>query len=89
MAGKRKRREQERERGRRDAVRFGPGAGRWDVLLETRDQAELRAHMQRLRAERQIDRSAVRVDTLCGRLERATTYRLSLFVPADGPPGGQ
>ncbi|MFC8284643.1 hypothetical protein [Streptomyces cyaneofuscatus] len=39
-----------------------------------------------MRAEgSRIDWSAVRMDTLCGRLKQPTTYRLSLFVPNSGP----
>ncbi|MFF7203282.1 hypothetical protein [Streptomyces sp. NPDC008141] len=32
----------------------------------------------------QIDWTAIRMDTLCGRSTHPTTYRLSLFVPAAG-----
>ncbi|MER8072441.1 hypothetical protein ABTZ59_29530 [Streptomyces sp. NPDC094034] len=49
------------------------------MFLETRDEAELRAHLRRLR-EARIDGSMIRVDTLCGRLALPTTYRLSRFV---------
>ncbi|MCD7441377.1 hypothetical protein K4B79_24525 [Streptomyces lincolnensis] len=75
--GKRKRRQQtERQRA---AARTAPDAGRWEVTLETRDKAELRAHLHRLGEER-VDESMIRIDTLCGRLEHPTTYRLSRFV---------
>ncbi|MFF1401476.1 hypothetical protein ACFVZD_48415 [Streptomyces sp. NPDC058287] len=50
------------------------------MIFETRDQAELRAHLRRLR-EARIDGSMIRIDTLCGRPVQQTTYRLSLFVP--------
>ncbi|MET9774329.1 hypothetical protein ABZ023_08645 [Streptomyces sp. NPDC006367] len=62
------------------------GPGHWQVVLETQDEAEWHARLRQLRtgAER-IDWSATRIDVLCGRLERATTYRLSLFVPGPGP----
>ncbi|MEH0544852.1 hypothetical protein QA802_17710 [Streptomyces sp. B21-105] len=57
------------------------------MLLETRDPSELRATLLRMRAEQPcVDAAAVRVDTLCGRSDRPTAYRLSLFVPAPGPP---
>ncbi|MGW2382827.1 hypothetical protein [Streptomyces lincolnensis] len=49
------------------------------MTLETRDKAELRAHLHRLGEER-VDESMIRIDTLCGRLEHPTTYRLSRFV---------
>lgn len=56
------------------------------MLSETRDASEHRAYVRRLRAEGSgIDWSAVRVDTLCGRLKQPTTYRLSLFVPNPVP----
>ncbi len=56
------------------------------MLFETRDASEHRAYIRRLRAEGSgIDWSAVRVDTLCGRLKQPTTYRLSLFVPNPVP----
>ncbi|MFE1427732.1 hypothetical protein ACG2OD_02085 [Streptomyces sp. PDY-4] len=49
------------------------------MILETRDEAELRAQLCRLR-EARIDASMLRIDTLCGRLALPTTYRLSRFV---------
>jgi hypothetical protein len=49
------------------------------VILETRDQAELRAHLRSLR-EARIDESLVRIDTLCRRPVEQSTYRLSRFV---------
>ncbi|MDX3071327.1 hypothetical protein [Streptomyces sp. MI02-7b] len=44
--------------------------------------------MRRLRSSgTRIDWTAVRMDTLCGRLVHPTVYRLSLFVPdADRDP---
>ncbi|MFJ3981484.1 hypothetical protein [Streptomyces fungicidicus] len=49
------------------------------MVFETRDQAELRARLRRLR-EARVDGSMIRIDTLCGRLALPTTYRLSRFV---------
>ncbi|MER8230628.1 hypothetical protein [Streptomyces sp. NPDC094049] len=78
MPGQRKRKNRQRAVGPTD-----PGAGRWEVLFETRDESEWRAHIRRLRAgPERIDWTSTRVDVLCGRLERATTYRLSRFAPA-------
>ncbi|ARF75007.1 hypothetical protein B7C62_24300 [Kitasatospora albolonga] len=86
MPGQRKRKRQQRVAGRGSL-----GAGRWEVLLETQDESEWHAHLRLLRAGRErIDWSMTRVDTCCGRLMQATTYRLSLFVPGPGPgPGGE
>ncbi|MFC4958460.1 hypothetical protein ACFPFX_19435 [Streptomyces mauvecolor] len=78
MPGQRKRKRQ-RERA---AQARSPRAGRWEPLFSTRDEAELRAHVQRLRAEGELtDPSMMRVDMFCGRLQSPTSYRLSLFVP--------
>ncbi|MFE4830806.1 hypothetical protein [Streptomyces sp. NPDC056672] len=59
------------------------------MLFETQDESEWRVELQRLRTEnsenKQIDWTAVRLDTLCGRLTQPTTYRLSLFVPTPVP----
>ncbi|MET9900672.1 hypothetical protein [Streptomyces sp. NPDC006446] len=49
------------------------------MIFETRDEAELRAHLRRLR-EARIDGSMIRIDTLCGRLVQPTAYLLSRFV---------
>lgn len=82
MPGQRKRRRQQQGEMQRAAARFASDAGCWEVLFETQDESEWRAHIHRLRAtDRQIDWTAVRMDTLCGRLIQPTTYRLSLFVP--------
>jgi hypothetical protein len=79
MPGQRKRRRQSAQAQHAD--------GRWDVLLETRDRSELRAALLRLRAARPgLDAAAVRIDTLCGRSDRPTAYRLSLFVPTPERP---
>lgn len=53
--------------------------GRWEMVFETRDRAELRAYLRRLQ-EARIDESMIRIDMLCGRLVHQTTYRLSRFV---------
>lgn len=52
------------------------------MLFETQDESEWHSRLRRLRAGPQrIDWALTRLDTFCGRLEQATTYRLSLFVP--------
>ncbi|WP_042372986.1 hypothetical protein [Streptacidiphilus neutrinimicus] len=53
--------------------------GRWEVIFETRDQAELRAHPSWLR-DAGIDPGMLRIDTFCVRLVQPTTYRMSEFV---------
>lgn len=58
------------------------GSGREDVSSRTRCDG-LRA------SDTQIDWTAVRMDTFCGRLMQSTTYRLSLFVPNVVPDPGQ
>lgn len=90
MPGQRRRRRQRQDEAQRAAARFASDAGRWEVLFETRDESEWHAHIRRLRASgTRLDRTAMRVDTLCGRLERPTTFRLSLFVPKTMPDSGQ
>lgn len=83
----RRRRRAEAER-QRLAARTAPDAGRWEVMCETRDEAELRAQQSRLR-EAGVDGSMIRIDVLCGRLTLPTTYRLSRFVAHSGNPGPQ
>jgi hypothetical protein len=86
MPGQRKRRGQQQDGAQRAAARFAPDAGYWEVLFETQDESEWHAHIRRLRAsDMQIDWTAVRMDTLCGRLTQPTTFRLSLFVPKPMP----
>lgn len=86
MPGQKKRKQKRQQEGRERAARFAPEAGRWEVLIETQDASDLRVRARRLRAgNRRIDWSAVRLDTLCGRLTHPTTYRLSLFVPTAAP----
>ncbi|MFI8817741.1 MULTISPECIES: hypothetical protein [unclassified Streptomyces] len=53
------------------------------MIVETRDQAEMRTQLRRLR-EAGVDGSMIRIDTLCGRLALPTTYRLSRFVTDPG-----
>lgn len=54
------------------------------MLFETQDELEWREYIRRLRAsDTQIDWSAARMDTFCGRLTQPTTYRLSLFVRSE------
>ncbi|MFD4601921.1 hypothetical protein ACFWPQ_28295 [Streptomyces sp. NPDC058464] len=90
MPGQRKRRRQRKDEMRRAADRFAPEAGRWEVRFETQDEPEWREHIRRLRAsDTQIDWSAARMDTLCGRLMQPTTYRLSLFVRNKVPVPGK
>ncbi|MFJ4681734.1 hypothetical protein [Kitasatospora sp. NPDC088783] len=89
MPGQRKRRRQQREETQQADARFAPDAGRWEVLFETQDESEWRAHIHHLRTtDKQIDWTAARMDTFCGRLVQPTTYRLSLFVPTPLPDPG-
>ncbi|MGW7267854.1 hypothetical protein [Streptomyces sp. NPDC054842] len=83
MPGQRKRKRRRQDETRRATARTAPGSGHWEVLFETQDESEWRAHLRRLRsADSSFDWSLTRIDTLCGRLVQPTTYRLSLFVPA-------
>ncbi|MGN9795694.1 hypothetical protein ACTMTU_31960 [Streptomyces sp. OZ13] len=84
MPGQRKRKRRQQDASRRVTA---PGAGRWDVVFETQDASEFRAHLRRLRsADVGIDWATARIDTLCGRVVHPTTYRLSLFVPDPEAP---
>ncbi|QKW32135.1 hypothetical protein HUT17_03555 [Nocardiopsis flavescens] len=84
MPGRRARRERERGRARESSERHA--AGRWEVLFETSDQAEMRAYREREReALRRYREDDLRIDVLCGRTRQETWYRLSTFVP--GRPG--
>ncbi|THA77359.1 hypothetical protein E6R60_07195 [Streptomyces sp. A0642] len=85
MPGQGKRRRRQEAESQRRAARTAPGAGRWEVVVETGDEAEMRTRLRRLR-ESGVDGSMIRIDTLCGRLALPTTYRLSRFVttPRDG-----
>ncbi|MGW4785913.1 hypothetical protein [Streptomyces sp. NPDC004230] len=81
MPGQRRRKRRRHDAWQQAAARFPAGAGHWDVLFETQDGSEWRAHIHRLReSDQPIDWAAVRIDTLCGRLMQPTTYRLRLFV---------
>ncbi|TXS49689.1 hypothetical protein EAO72_02035 [Streptomyces sp. or43] len=82
MPGQGKRRRRQAAERQRNATRTAPDLGRWEVVFETRDQAELRARLHSLRQAR-IDEATVRIDTLCGRLTQSTTYRLSRYVADD------
>ncbi|WP_406377034.1 hypothetical protein OG788_02650 [Streptomyces sp. NBC_00647] len=79
VPGQRKRKRRQDAERQRHAARTAPDAGRWELIFETPDEAELRAHLRRLR-EARIDGSMIRIDTLCGRLVQPTAYRLSRFV---------
>jgi hypothetical protein len=79
VPGQRKRKRRQEAGRQRLAARTAPDVGRWEVVFETRDRAELRAHLRRLQ-EARIDESMIRIDMLCGRLVHQTTYRLSRFV---------
>ena len=74
------------KRRRRLAARTAPEVGRWEVVAETRDPAEMRRQARRLR-EAGVDSSLIRIDTLCGRLRLPTIYRLSRFVAAGHDAG--
>ncbi|MDH6139706.1 hypothetical protein P3T35_001706 [Kitasatospora sp. GP30] len=45
MPGQRKRKRQQQDEARRAAARFAPEEGRWEVLFETSDESEWRAHI--------------------------------------------
>ncbi|MYT92751.1 hypothetical protein GTY40_17100 [Streptomyces sp. SID8359] len=79
MPGQARRRRRQDAGRRRSAARTAPDAGQWEVVLETSDQAEVRAHLRRLR-ESGVDESLIRIDTLCRRPVELSTYRLSRFV---------
>ncbi|MFF3561595.1 hypothetical protein ACFYXS_16285 [Streptomyces sp. NPDC002574] len=82
MPGQRERKRQQRDERERAAARCAPDTGHWEVLFETDDAVEWRAHMRRLRSsDTRIDWTAVRMDMFCGRLVHPTAYRLSVFVP--------
>ncbi|GHC86390.1 hypothetical protein GCM10010309_65730 [Streptomyces violaceochromogenes] len=79
VPGQGKRRRRQEEARQRLAARAAPDVGQWEVVVETRDQAEMRTRLRRLQ-EAGVDGSMIRIDTLCGRLGLPTTYRLSRFV---------
>ncbi|MFF3446398.1 hypothetical protein ACFYXJ_04550 [Streptomyces sp. NPDC002667] len=80
MPGQRKRKRRQEAERRRTAARTALDAGRWEVVFETHDQAELREHALHLRKTGTAE-SMIRIDMLCGRLVHPTAYRLSRFVP--------
>ncbi|WP_062212910.1 hypothetical protein [Streptomyces sp. NBRC 109706] len=84
MPGQRRRRRRQEAGRRRLAARTAPDAGRWEVLLETGDQAELHTRLRRLR-EARVDASLIRIETLCRRPVELSAYRLSRFVTDTGP----
>ena len=79
MPGQGKKKQRQGTEGQRPAARTTPDAGRWEVVVETVDSAELRVHVRRLQ-EAGVDGSMIRIDTLCGRLKYPSGYRLSRFV---------
>ncbi|GHG34436.1 hypothetical protein GCM10018791_59600 [Streptomyces zaomyceticus] len=79
MPGQAKRKRRQEAESRRTAARTAPDAGQWEEVLETQDQAELRAYARRLR-QAGTDASLIRIDTLCRRPAERSTYRLSRFV---------
>ncbi|WP_310726735.1 hypothetical protein [Streptomyces sp. N2A] len=79
VPGQEKRRRRQQAESQRLAARTAPDAGQWEVIVETRDETEMRTQLHRLR-EAGIEGSMIRIDTLCGRLALPTTYRLSRFV---------
>lgn len=82
MPGQQKRRRRQQDATRRAAARFAPDAGHWRVVFETRDETTWRNELDRLRtADPRLDETALRIDTLCGRLTQPTTYRVSRWVP--------
>ncbi|MGC0423165.1 hypothetical protein [Embleya sp. AB8] len=88
MPGQRKRKQRHQEQARRNAARFAPDAGHWEVVFTTRDESEWNAYIRRLRAEDPgPDRSALSMDIFCGRLTHPTTYRLRRFVPTTTAAG--
>lgn len=81
VPGQAKRRRRQDAERQRLAARTAPDAGQWDVIMETRDEAEMRTRLRLLR-EAGVDGAMIRIDTLCGRQAFPTTYRLSRFVTA-------
>ncbi|MFI2764805.1 hypothetical protein ACH5A3_39245 [Streptomyces echinatus] len=79
VPGQGKRRRRQEDARQRLAARTAPDAGQWEIVVETRDQAEMRTRLRRLQ-EAGVDGSMIRIDTLCGRLGLPTSYRLSRFV---------
>lgn len=84
MPGQGKRRRRHEAESQRLAARTAPDAGRWEVIVETRDQAEMRTRLRRLRGWSRwgddSDRHAVGAPG-------AADY-LPAEPVGDGPPGG-
>lgn len=89
MPGRGKRRRRQEAERERVAARTAPGVGRWEVVFETEDSAEMRLRVRQLQ-EAGTHASMIRIDTLCGRLTYPSGYRLSRFVtdPASGSDRG-
>ncbi|MFJ6405836.1 hypothetical protein ACIQK9_09970 [Streptomyces hydrogenans] len=81
MPGQGRQKRRQEAASRRAAALTTPDAGRWQVLIETRDRAELQAHTRSLQ-EARVDASLIRIDVLCRRPTEQSTYRLSRFVTA-------
>ncbi|MGW7544618.1 hypothetical protein ACWGKQ_26470 [Streptomyces sp. NPDC054770] len=82
MTGRQKSTGRQRPRSSRTPTPRAPDTGRWETVFETQDESEWRARLRRPRnSEQRFDWTNARLDVLCGRLERPTTYRLSVFVP--------
>ncbi|MFD9728313.1 hypothetical protein [Streptomyces sp. NPDC059072] len=79
MPGQRSRRRRREAEQQRLAALTSPDAGRWELVLVTGDQEELRTQLRRLR-QVGVDERMIRIDTLCGRLAAPTVHRLSRFV---------
>ncbi|MEU2655394.1 hypothetical protein ABZ615_08720 [Streptomyces sp. NPDC007325] len=84
MPGQAKRKRRQAARRDREVARTGPDAGRWDAVLETADQAELRACLRGLRAAGVAD-ELIRIDLLCRRPVERITYQVSRFVEDTTP----
>ncbi|MFB8395403.1 hypothetical protein [Streptomyces yangpuensis] len=80
MPGQRRRKQRQRRHHERHRPENVPG--RWEPLFESQEHAELRDFLRRLRTEgTAIDPAHIRIDTLCGRAARPTTYQVSVYVP--------
>ncbi|MCX5397725.1 hypothetical protein [Streptomyces sp. NBC_00102] len=87
MPGQAKRKRRLEAQSRRVAARTAPELGRWEVVLETTDEAELRAYLRGLR-EAGVDGPLIEISMLCGRLEFPTTHQVKRFLRhGAGEPG--
>ncbi|NYJ33850.1 hypothetical protein [Nocardiopsis aegyptia] len=83
------RRRREREARRRAERERRVEGGRWEVVLETTDEADWHERRGRVRADlAHVRDEDLRIDVLCGRGIHPTTYRLSVLVPRD-PAGDE